>query len=270
MTRTASFPTPAPLDLRVRNAAGTIEVTAADTDTSTVEIEPIDDSAEARELVERGRIDLSSRADKLVVEVPERRGLFSFRQPRVAVRVTVPTGSRVVTGAASADVHCFGRLGMVTAHTASGDIGIGDVDGPVEVHLQSGRLRVGSAAAITVRTASGAVDVGRASGEVQVRAASGTVHIGVAESSVRVQSASGRVAIDEARRGRVALTAASGDLRVGVPAGVVAHLDLSSISGRVRSELPVEDVAPEEGAPLDIQARTASGDLLVTSAGPTD
>ena len=205
--------------------------------------------------------------DRLVVEVPERRGLLGFRPYRVAVRVTVPTGSRVVTRAASADVTCSGRFGTVTSHSASGDVGIGDVDGPVEVHLASGRLRVGSGARITVHTASGAVDVGRASGDVQVQAASGAVHIGLAESSVRVHTASGRVTIDEARHGRVALTAASGDLRVGVPAGVVAHLDLNSISGRVRSELPVEDVAPQDGAGLDIHARTASGDLLVTSAG---
>jgi hypothetical protein len=81
-----------------------------------------------------------------------------------------------------------------------------------------------------------------------------------------VHAASGRVRIDEARSGTVALTAASGDLRVGVAAGVVAHLDLFSHSGRVRSELPVDEVAPEGSAALEISARTASGDLLVTSA----
>ena len=47
---------------------------------------------------------------------------------------------------------------------------------------------------------------------------------------------------------------------------MVARLDLTTISGRVRSELPVEDSQPEDGAPLEIRARTVSGDLLVTPA----
>jgi DUF4097 and DUF4098 domain-containing protein YvlB len=117
-----------------------------------------------------------------------------------------------------------------------------------------------------VHTASGKVDVGKATGDVEVHAASGEVRIGVAEASVRVKTASGRVSIEEARQGTVDLHAASGDLRVGVRSGVVARLDLNTVSGRVRSELPVEDSQPEEGAPLEIRARTVSGDLLVVAA----
>ena len=74
-------------------------VTAADTETSTVEVEPIDSSAEAAELAERTTVELTV-GDRLAVEVPERRGLLGFRAHQVAVRVTVPTGSSVVTKAA--------------------------------------------------------------------------------------------------------------------------------------------------------------------------
>jgi len=82
-----------------------------------------------------------------------------------------------------------------------------------------------------------------------------------------VKTASGQVSIDEARQGTIELDAASGDLRVGVRSGVVARLDLTTISGRVRSELPVEDSQPADGASLEIRARTVSGDLLVSAAG---
>jgi DUF4097 and DUF4098 domain-containing protein YvlB len=264
---TTDFPTPAPVDLLVRNAAGTIAVTATDTDTSTVEVEPMDSSAEAAELVGRTIADLVDGGRRLVVEVPERRGLFGFRPIHVAVRVRVPTGSTVTTRAASAQVTCGGRFGAVTVHTASGDATVEDVDGDVEMHAASGRLRLRSGRRVKVHTASGRVEIGTATGDVDVHAASGAVRIGVAEASVRVRTASGKVSIDEARQGTVDLNAASGDLRVGVRAGVVARLDLNTISGRVRSELPVEDTRPASGAPLEIRARTVSGDLLVGSAG---
>src|SRR5215207_6891180 len=97
---TDTFTTPDPVDLTVRNASGTITVTATDTDTSTVDVEPIDSSAEAAELARRTTANQAG--GRLVVEVPERRGLLGFRPYRVSVRVTVPTGSRVTTKAASA------------------------------------------------------------------------------------------------------------------------------------------------------------------------
>jgi hypothetical protein len=259
-----TFPTPDPVDLTVRNASGTVTVTAADTDSSTVDVEPIDSSAEAAELARRTTANLAG--GRLVVEVPERRGLLGFRPYRVSVRVTVPTGSRVTTRAASANVTCAGRFGAVTVHTASGDASVDDVDGDVEVHAASGRLRLRSGGRVEAHTASGKVDIGRATGDVEVHAASGDVRVGVAEASVRVKTASGRVSIEEARQGTVDVHAASGDLRVGVRAGVVARLDLNTVSGRVRSELPVEDSRPAEGAPLEIRARTVSGDLLVAAA----
>jgi hypothetical protein len=92
------------------------------------------------------------------------------------------------------------------------------------------------------------------------------VHVGVAEASVRVHTASGDVTVEEASSGTIELTAASGDLRVGVRAGVVARLDLNTVSGRLRSELPVDDVAPDGPAALEIRSRTMSGNVLV---GPT-
>jgi len=259
-----TFPTPTALDLLVRNATGTIGITAADTDKSTVEVVPIDSSGESAEAAERTTIKLSG--NRLTVDVPERRGLLGLRTHKVAVRVTVPTGSTVVAKAASADVTCAGRFAAVTVHVASGDVTVDDVDGDVELHAASGRLRLRSGGRVTAHTASGKVDIGSAAGDVEVNAASGEVRIGVAEASVRVKTASGKVSIAEAHRGTIELDAASGDLRVGVRSGVVAHLDLNTISGRVRSELPVEDSQPADGAPLEIRARTVSGDLLVAAA----
>lgn len=266
MSRSESFPVTGPVDLWVRAAAGTVEISTADTDTATVELTAVDGVPPAVEAVERSTVEASRGGGRITVEVPDKRIVIG-RQPRVAIRISVPPGSRVRTKTASADVTCVGTYGEVTAHTASGEVRLGEVTGPVEVHSASGAIQVTSAAAVTVHTASGGIRIGRAAGDVGVHSASGDVAVGVAAASVEVRTASGDVTVDEASAGRISLSAASGDLRVGVRPGVTAKLDLVSHSGRVRSELPVDDDAPRDGAPLEIRARTTSGDLLVRSAG---
>jgi hypothetical protein len=62
------------------------------------------------------------------------------------------------------------------------------------------------------------------------------------------------------------LTTGSGGLTIGVHAGVLAELDLSSGSGRARSELDVRQTAPAGEPVLWLRGRTASGDVLVTRA----
>ena len=260
-----TFDTPEPVDLRVRNASGTVTVTAADVTTSTVEVEPIDDSADARALAEETTAELTG--GRLAVEVPDRRGWRpTARERRIAITVTVPTGSALATKAASAVVTGTGRFGSARVHGASGQVRLDRADGPVEVHLASGHVAVRSAGRVEVHSASGDVEIGHATGEVDVQGASGDVRIGVAESSVRAKVVSGSITVEEAVAGSVVVTATSGDLRVGVRRGVAARLDVNALSGRVRCDLPVEDTAPDGGAPLEIRARTVSGGIRIAAA----
>jgi DUF4097 and DUF4098 domain-containing protein YvlB len=265
MTTPESFPTPEPIELEIRNPLGTIEVTAAETDTTTVQITPLDgsDSADA---ADRVRVEMLADRRRLLVVAPERRIIFG-RGARLAIAVTVPAGSRLRTWSAAADVTCHGRLASVKSHTASGDIAVDEVTGGTDVHSASGDIRIGSTGAVSIHTATGAVRVDRAGGDVDVHSASGDVHVGLAEAGVRAHTATGDVTVAEAVSGVIELTAASGDLRVGVRPGVVARLDLSTVSGRVRSDLPVEDAPPDGGGPaLEIRSRTMSGTVAVGRA----
>lgn len=267
MSRTERFPTPEPVELSVRNATGSIEVTTTDTGTTTVELVPIDDTPQVRERIEKAAVEASADGRRIVVELPDRRDLTDFgKQLKVAVRVAVPADSRLRLHAASADISCTGRYSEVEAHTASGRVRLGDVTGRVQVHVASGDVRVDAAGGGEVHTASGDIAVGRTTGRLEIHAASGDVAIGVAESSVRARTASGAVSVAEAASGSLELTTASGDQRIGVRRGVTAKLDLVSHGGRVRSELRVEDDAPSDGAPLEVHARAASGDITVRSA----
>jgi DUF4097 and DUF4098 domain-containing protein YvlB len=257
-----TFDTPEPVDLRIKTPSGTITVVAAETATSTVEVTAVDD--DARELAESTTVTFDGR--RIIVETPERRQLLSIKRRRIAITATVPTGSSLTTRTASATLSATGRYATVEAHSASGDMVVEEVDGDIEAHVASGDVTIGSGRSISAHSASGKVRIGHATGDVDIKCASGKIQVGVAEGSVRAKTASGDITIDEARTGTVALDVASGDLRVGVRAGVTAHLDLRSVSGRIRSELPVDDIAPDDGAPLEIKARSTSGNVLVVPA----
>lgn len=268
MSQPTTFATPHPVDLEVRNPAGTVEVVATDTATSTVEVRPLSDSKEARDLADQTRVQLSADGRRLTVAVPERRLALFSRSTRIAITVEVPAGSRARLSAASAESTCRGRLARLEVHTASGTVSAEEVTGLADVRAASGAVRLGATGDAVVKTASGMVRIGSATGHVRVHVASGRVEVGTAEESVLVQSASGDITVDEVSHGRTELSTASGDLRIGVRAGVVTRLDLVTVSGRVRSELPVEDTPPPGGTPLDIRAKTVSGNILVTrSAG---
>jgi DUF4097 and DUF4098 domain-containing protein YvlB len=259
-----TFATSEPVDLDVRNSTGTIEVIATDTATSTVEVRPLSDSADARDFAERTRVDLSGDGRRLTVAVPERR--IAFRGIPIAVTVTVPAGSRARLRTASAESTCRGRLAELRAQTASGAVSAEEITGSAEVRAASGAIRLGATGPAEVHTASGTVRIGSATGDVQVHVASGRVEIGAAEGSVTVKSASGDISVAEVSNGRVEVTTASGDLRVGVRAGAVARLDLFTVNGRARSELPVEEAAPDGGCTVDIRAKAVSGNVLVNRA----
>jgi len=111
-----TFDTPQPVDLRIRAAAGTVTVTAADTGTSTVEVTPLDDAA--HDLAENTAVRLDG--DRLMVEMPDRMVGFSIRRRRVDIIVTVPSGSSLSSKSMSAQVTATGRYATAAVNTASG------------------------------------------------------------------------------------------------------------------------------------------------------
>jgi len=66
------------------------------------------------------------------------------------------------------------------------------------------------------------------------------------------------------RRGRVSAKGASGDVVVGIPAGVPVWTDITTVSGRIRLDLQGAG-QPEEGQDhVELRARTVSGDVVLT------
>ncbi|MGY1810565.1 DUF4097 family beta strand repeat-containing protein [Blastococcus sp. SYSU D00669] len=261
-TRTHRFPVGAgPHAVEIRNPAGTVTVEAGpDCAEHVVEIAPLDSAAE--ELVDK--VDLFLVGSRLRVHVPERRLL---RTPAFAVRVTAPTGTAARVAVASADVDLRGDLGRVELTGASGE-SVVESCADLQLRTASGDARIGSVAGrATVGSASGDLRVDSVGGGLEVRTASGDVEVGTLAGDVSVTTASGDVGIVRATGGTVGVKTVSGDVSIGVAPGLRVWLDLSSVSGRMESQL--DDGAGGEGpAQLTLAVRTVSGDQRIVRAVP--
>ncbi|MFY0409880.1 DUF4097 family beta strand repeat-containing protein [Solicola sp. PLA-1-18] len=254
-----TFDTPDPLSLSVRLGAGSVTVTASDTATSTVDLAAHGD--EARTLVDRATVEQPGR--DLLVDVPRARG---HRGADLDVTVSVPTGSDVRVATDSADITLTGRLGTVVVSSGSGDVSVEAAAGAAEVTTGSGDVEVGTVdGPVSVRTGSGDLRVRRAAAEAELKSGSGDLTVDDAGGDVVLKSGSGDLTVGRVGASRVQATNASGSVRVGVADDLPAWLDLSTVTGRVTSDLDAAE--PADGEPYaQVHAKTVSGDVVVARA----
>jgi DUF4097 and DUF4098 domain-containing protein YvlB len=285
--RTETFETPGDVRLEVRIGGGEVRLETAETQETTVVLEPLRDNDASTAAVANARVELRERGGGYEVVVDARdRGRGLFRNAEVLVSVTCPEGSSVETKTGSADVSGRGRFGSVEVESGSGDIEFGDVSGDARVNAASGDVQLGNvggyarlnsasgdiqarvlAGEAKINTASGDIIVREVHGELGANSASGDVIVREARSSVSVNTASGDQEIGRVVEGNISLKSASGDLKVGIAEGSSLWVDARSRSGDVRSELPVSDSPPENGGPsVELRATTMSGDVTVSRA----
>lgn len=266
---TYRFDTPTPIEVAVRNQAGTVEISAGETAETVVEIVP--NNAKGAELAERTRVFLTQDGTHLRIDVPDRK---MVRQPSLEIIVTVPTGSSIDVETAVADVQTRGSFESATAATASAAVSLSHVRRRLQVTTASGDIHVGHGEGpVHVRTASGDVRLDASDTEASVQTASGDILIGRLAGELTARSASGDVIVATASAGSVQAKTMSGDVVIGVAAGLLLWLDANSLSGDVSSELGPDDSADgaanddassaERGPDLRIAASTMSGDIVL-------
>lgn len=262
-----SFPLSGPINLLVRTGHGSVTVTAVDDlDTATVRLTARDTG---NDIAERTAVEM--RGPVLAVVAPNRGGLTdllgSWRSNRDAldVEITIPSGTATKITTASADVRITGRIGGADLATGSASIDVDVVDGDLRLRTGSATSRVGEVRGdVAAKTGSGTVTLGEVTGNVQSGFGSGDLTVETAHGNVRSRAGSGDALIGCAY-GDVEFTAGSGKVSVGLPEGISARLDVTSGSGRVRSDLPIED-APRSGKSITVRARTGSGDIRLFRA----
>ncbi len=142
--------------------------------------------------------------------------------------------------------------------TASGNIEVAGVNGSVDVSTASGDVNITSVnGRINASTASGEMRVKDVVGEVSAQSASGDVEVEIAQLSGNED---------------MKFTSASGDVHVRLPANLDADVSISSATGSIKTDFPIEVKERRYGpgsqaraqlgsASRSIRLSTASGDV---------
>ena len=267
---TKTFPLTGPINLSVRLGRGSVVVrTADDLETATVDLAP---HPGAEDLAGQFTVELVGRT--LTVAAPREGGLADVlsrwrQRPRdgVAVTVSVPTGTALKIATSHATVTVSGRCGVADIATGSAAVTLDHVDGDL-------RLRYGNAGS----------SVQRVSGSVVIQSGSGEAHFGVIEGSLEHCCGRGLLDVGEVHgavrsrngagscrlssvHGDVDLASGSGAMSIGLPAAAAARVNATTGSGRVRSDLPIEDrPKPATRKTITVRARTGCGDIQLFRA----
>jgi DUF4097 and DUF4098 domain-containing protein YvlB len=267
-----TFDTPTPTDLYVELGSGALTIHTDDVAKTVVDI----NGREADDVT------VELRGDQLVILAPRRSAGFFRNNNDLDVHVSMPSDSRLATKLGSADVAVMGRLGDAAVKSGSGDISVEEVAGEALVETGSGDVQLGRVGGnlrvkagsgdiridriggeASVSTGSGDVELGAASGGVQVKSGSGDLRVREAHDDLDLSTASGDLVVDRMHRGALRASNVSGDIQVGVPAGIPVWTDISSVTGSVRSNLEGAG-QPEDGQDfIELRAKTVSGDVYL-------
>jgi DUF4097 and DUF4098 domain-containing protein YvlB len=189
--------------IRIQSVSGDIKMTGYDGDAITV--------SGFKEGRDRQQVEIEDLSGGNRVEVRVRYPRDCNCDASVRFEVRVPRSvnynfDKIST--ASGNIEMSGLTGQLKAHTASGDVLISNVTGPVDAATASGTMRV--------------KDV---TGTVSARSASGDVEVEIA----RLEGAD-----------NMDFSSASGDVTVKLPANLDGEVDMSSATGSLRTDFPLE------------------------------
>lgn len=279
--RAQNFETPAPIRLRVDIPHGRIKVLAEETAVTRIELIARHGDSTARAWIAEAEI--TQTGDDILVRV-HRRGLVLFGGGSIEAVVHAPLDSAVKLSTGSGRVETVGRLGDVNAgsgsgfvhlddcaearaHTGSGDIVIAGSAGSVDAKTGSGRISVGKVGAnARIVTGSGHAELAEVAGNAMLTTASGNIEIGQAGDGLEAFAASGSIQVRRADHGRVRAKTLSGRICVGVAKGSAALLDISTMSGRVNSDLQPGEAPGDGEKHVELVLSTMSGNVDVARA----
>lgn len=263
-----TFETPDPIQLAIELGSGDVTVTATDTTTTTVTLSGPE--AEDTQVTQHGRT--------ISVIAPKRK-VRLFGSGGLTVVAQVPLHSDVSTGAGSADVDIKGQVSKVDVKAGSGDLSV-EHAGDVDAVSGSGTQRLGTLeGGLRARTGSGDVRAHQIAGDASVasgsgdfvlenvggslsgKTGSGDIVVNRLGGDADISTASGDISVHRMEAGTAAVRTASGNIRLGAGAGTPVWTDITSVSGRVASDLQSLG-EPTEGQPyLQWRLRSVSGDI---------
>lgn len=265
---TRTFPLDGPINLQARLGHGSITVNTEDSlAEASVTLTP---RSAGSDIVERIAVEMAGRT--LSITAPRKGGVFDLPffgnhgREAVDVVVTVPTGTASKITVFTADITVRGRIGGADIASGASSIDLDCVDGDLRVRYGSGTCAVAEVTgAVEARSGAGSAHFGRIGGSLTSGCGSGELEVQAVHGRVRSRSGSGSACLD-AVYSDVDLASGSGPVRIGLPAGHSARLDVTTGSGQIDSDLPIASTPLRKGPSITVRARTGSGDIRIFRA----
>jgi DUF4097 and DUF4098 domain-containing protein YvlB len=206
--------------------------------------------------------DIDQVGDVVTVD-PVRRGRFLGSSADIFL--TVPETTDLELSTTSGDINIQSPVREVRAAAASGGVRADAVDRVFRANTASGDIRAGRCEDAEINTASGTIRLGNVRRSLRLNAASGDAFIGEVGESAVCKVASSDVRIDRLLGSELRVKAVSGDFHIGIPRHRTIDLEFTSMSGRLRNQLPPGDGSPSEKT-VAIAVTAVSGDLILKGA----
>jgi len=199
----------------------------------------------------------------------------SFHNISVNYEITVPVETTVHSQTGSGNQSIEGTRGEVDVTTGSGDVRLANLTGEIHPHTGSGNVRAREISGpVRGGTGSGDIEIEETgSGDVELRTGSGNITVRGIQGSFRGETGSGDVTAEGTQSGTWDIHTGSGNVRVRLPGNAAFDADLSTSSGTVDVDSPVEmTVEGRIGGPhKTIRGKVrGGGPMLIAHTGSGD
>lgn len=202
----------------------------------------------------------------------------NYHNISVDYEITVPANTAVRAHSGSGDQTIEGTKGNADITTGSGDVKMRGVSG--EIHLQTGSGDVRAreiAGSVRGQTGSGDIEIAEVgSGDIDLHTGSGNIVSHGVQGGFRGETGSGDVTAEGSQSGAWEIRTGSGNVHVRLPANAAFDADISSSSGSVNVNSPIEMTVQGRigdahksihgkvrgGGPL-LRVHTGSGDIHI-------
>jgi hypothetical protein len=266
------FETPGSISLQIKLPSGRVLVTTADEPRTTVEVVAV--GRRGQDAIDEIEVTMDERLGRFAVKV-EQKDRFRWGPIQITwggdfeCRIVCPPGTDLDLAGASTALRSDGELGEVSVRTVSGDIRLESVRGALQVKTASGDISVDTIASqASLTTVSGDLGVERVDASLTARSVSGDATLGSISAPLTLSTTSGDVDLKSVGGGDVRVQTVSGDVRVGIAPGTRTWIDAASVSGRLESELGLdqEPAAETDEAVVPLHVKTVSGDVSIVRA----
>ncbi len=196
----------------------------------------------------------------------------------VDYEITVPADTTVRSHSGSGDQIIEGTHGNVDVQAGSGDLKLSNLTGEVRLQTGSGNVRAREISG-PVRGGAGSGDIEveeTGQGDVDLHTGSGNINVRGIQGAFRAEAGSGDITAEGTQSGAWEIRTGSGNVHVRVPANAAFDADISTSSGTIDVNSPIEMTVQGRvnetrkqihgkvrgGGPL-LSVRTGSGDIQI-------